>query len=356
MTANDRDHTSKAKFAMFRQAVADFILSFPIAVVSFMAGDTRIATIYTACHLVAVVTYALTGMWGLDKQPGSNVGQMILRTSATFMAHCASWTDFLFAYVLGCRVTYCGDATIPSPNFYRTFVFSNADNYCDAYHSGGAIYTLVAAFVLVYCSIGSAVFGLSMLSTDGAGGDVSKSSKIGTMVYAIAVIRAFQVIWFHREWKDLSYAYPRPWKDSFFLFIMIVTGGTTFILGIVYLIVFYSASLYYSREPIMGYLLMASEVITVVVSVSICFVEVFPTLMETILPILIFFPSALYICVVWYTERNGIGVAIGQPLSQASLGSKLVDSGFDDLPTTKSDSFAITTSKLNHRNNTRVRL
>ena len=355
MTTDD-DSVSKAKFAMFRQAVADFILSFPIAVVSFLAGDTRIAIIYTACHLAAVVTYALTGVWGLDKQPVSNVGQMILRTLATFMAHCTAWTDFLFAYVLGCRVAYCGDATIPSPNFYRTFVFSNADNYCDAYNSGGAIYTLVAAFVLVYCSINSAVFGLSMLSADGMGGEISKSSKIGTMVYTIAVIRAFQALWFHREWKDLSYAYPRPWKDSFFLFTMIVTGGTTFLLGITYLIVFYSASLYYSREPIMGRLLLASEATTVVVSVAICFVEVFPTLMETMLPLLVFFPSALYICVVWYTERNGVGVALGQPLNQANVAGKfVVEHGFDDFHG-KTEAFAVNAGKLNHRPNKVVRI
>ncbi len=297
------------KYHLFRQVVSDFIISFPISAITFMASDTRLAVLYTATHFFAITTYVLMGIWGLDSigNTAGNSWNMILKSTPTFAAHCVAWVDFIFAYTLGYRTAYCGDSTIRSPNFYKTFAMTTED-YCDAFKTGGAIYTLVLAFVLVYCSIPSVVFGLSHLSVDGSNGDFAKAARFGTLVYAVVVIRFYQSSWFFSEWGDLSYAFPLPTRDSMYMFGLFVTGCTTFVLGLAYMIIIQATgSPNFSKviaQSTVGALITASEVATVVFSIFIFFKNNLQTTMESLLPILIFLPSGMYIMIVWYSDSN----------------------------------------------------
>ena len=303
----------RARFLMFRQAVSDVLLAIPVAVISFLTGDTRIASRYTAIHFVAIVAYIVTGVWGL--QSGNNTAQNIMRAGATFMAHCVAWADFIFAYVLGCRIVYCGDASRKSPSFYSAFVLSGSDNYCDAYHTSGAIYTIVLAFVMAYCALSSAAFGLQTIAT---GGEISKTAKIGTLIYTITVIKIYQCVWFWFEWKLYSAK------------LLVVTGATTFIMGMVVLSVIFHTRIKSAPTPpwLNGVMwaILASEVVTICFSIIIWATNGLPTQMESILPMLVFFPSAIYICIAWYASHDKVlpnqrrsVTALGTPVKSGDL-------------------------------------
>ena len=285
-------HRDAIRFYLFRQVVSDILLSIPIAIISFMSGDGRIASRYAFVHGVAILGYIaaaiLTGMDTLTAPKQKQLIIGIMHGVPSLCSHLCSLIDFTFAYVLGVRVSYCGDDTIQSPSFYRVFVQSRGQ-YCDAYRSGGSVYTLILAFVLLYCAMTASVFGISMISIDGTSGDFSKYSKLGTLFYGGICVKLFQIAWMFYVGSTIA----------------IVSG----VIGLITLGCVIAFAVFYFKNTSTNALngikiaIAGLELATITTSIMIWSGGHMPTTMESILPTLVFFPSAVYICIAIFTLR-----------------------------------------------------
>ena len=269
-----------AHFVLYRQAISDILLAIPISIV-FLVSDYKVSILYVASHCLAIVAYVAAGIfWSASDDKRKHDASVFLSETTAFCSGLVGWVDFVYAYTMIYQVAYCGDESIDSPSFYSAFVlFGISGDYCASYHSGGAMYTLIVMFVLMYSSFSSIIFSLSVIENAHSG---SRTSKTGTLAFHAVAFKMMSILWGVKSFPG-----------SIWWVISVCISASALLAVIIWM----SKAMYRRSRALFG-VIITFELLHAgfgICCVTFGFME---TQLDNLLPAILFLSNSIYICTI----------------------------------------------------------
>jgi len=299
---------SMVSFGFARNAVFEFFIMIPVAIIFLIAGGIKVALPYVLAHVLAMVVYVFSavvfrpGGKSANGDPRAYKAKLVALVLSTFGASTGALIDFIYGYLMLFQVIYCGDPDINSPNFYKALIPWGGP-CCDAYSGSGSMYTLAVMFVLFYPALVGMKNALTiiMLPEPAVGPSEVVFPRYGVMAYNALVFGPYSVAWASREWSAFN-IFTRGWFAS----CAIVT-----LLALAMLL----SAVWGFREKIR--VRLPAHRLEIVYIIQFCTLgaigvdciaiwgwSIYPTVMESVLPLLLFLPNSVYICLVLLADIN----------------------------------------------------